>query len=402
MSDAKGQVEPPMEEILASIRRIISEDEKEETDLESDDLQAAQQTDLSDDQDDFEEAPLDLDAEPLDHQSLELTDELDMAESELELVDVAETEIVDTNNGSDIVMSLNDGISDEALSLDDALTLDDALPPENNADDVLDLTDAQPYYPKELAASPVEEALAQMDDMGDDALELTERIEDDGHVAGLEESVEDEPSVMREFEENDQGISEIDLLMANRAEAPKKPEAPTDMEPSETSLSDAIEQNLADQIDVSEVMEEITASVAPETAPVESDIAAPAPMATSSVFDTDNGGSDSIIDAFVTQTEDQTQIETGQGDAAMEQLMSESSASSSAAAFAALAKAAQEKEVSSAPKQEMPDIAVPNQSLEGLVSEMLRPMLKEWLDKNLPAMVDNIVKKEIKRLTAGQ
>lgn len=403
MSDAKGQVEPPMEEILASIRRIISEDEKEETDLETDDLQAAQQADLSDDQDDFEEAPLDLDSESLDHQSLELTDELDMPASELELVDVVEAEAVaeDTNNGSDIVLTLDDDVSDEALTLDDALTLEDALPPEDKADDVLDLTDAQPYYPKELAASPVEEALAQMDEEGDEALELTERIEDDGHVAGIEDDLDETSSVMREFEENDQGISEIDLLMANRAEAPQKPEASSEPAPAETSLSDVIEQNLVDQIDVSEVMEEITASVAPEAMSTESAIEASAPIETSSVFDTENDQSDSIVDAFVTQTEDQLQAETAQGDAEMEQLMSESSASSSAAAFAALAKAAQEKEVSSAPKQEMPDIAVPNQSLEGLVSEMLRPMLKEWLDKNLPAMVDNIVKKEIKRLTAG-
>ncbi len=37
-------------------------------------------------------------------------------------------------------------------------------------------------------------------------------------------------------------------------------------------------------------------------------------------------------------------------------------------------------------------------SLEGLVREMLRPMLAQWLDANLPAMVEELVKAEIARI----
>lgn len=37
-------------------------------------------------------------------------------------------------------------------------------------------------------------------------------------------------------------------------------------------------------------------------------------------------------------------------------------------------------------------------SLEGMVREMLRPMLKEWLDANLPAMVEKAIAAEIARL----
>lgn len=37
-------------------------------------------------------------------------------------------------------------------------------------------------------------------------------------------------------------------------------------------------------------------------------------------------------------------------------------------------------------------------SLEGLVRELLRPMLAEWLDKNLPAMVEKMVQAEIARI----
>lgn len=37
-------------------------------------------------------------------------------------------------------------------------------------------------------------------------------------------------------------------------------------------------------------------------------------------------------------------------------------------------------------------------SLEGLVRELLKPMLAEWLDKNLPAMVEKMVAAEIARI----
>ena len=37
-------------------------------------------------------------------------------------------------------------------------------------------------------------------------------------------------------------------------------------------------------------------------------------------------------------------------------------------------------------------------SLEGLVREMLRPMLAQWLDTNLPPMVEKLVKDEITRI----
>ena len=37
-------------------------------------------------------------------------------------------------------------------------------------------------------------------------------------------------------------------------------------------------------------------------------------------------------------------------------------------------------------------------SLEGLVREMLRPMLAKWLDDNLPPMVEELVKAEIARI----
>jgi cell pole-organizing protein PopZ len=39
-------------------------------------------------------------------------------------------------------------------------------------------------------------------------------------------------------------------------------------------------------------------------------------------------------------------------------------------------------------------------TLEGLVREMLRPMLREWLDAHLPELVEQMVAREIARITS--
>jgi cell pole-organizing protein PopZ len=41
-------------------------------------------------------------------------------------------------------------------------------------------------------------------------------------------------------------------------------------------------------------------------------------------------------------------------------------------------------------------------TLEDLVREMLRPMLKSWLDDNLPSMVERLVRNEIERVSRGR
>src|SRR6516225_3329535 len=41
-------------------------------------------------------------------------------------------------------------------------------------------------------------------------------------------------------------------------------------------------------------------------------------------------------------------------------------------------------------------------TLEEVVSELLRPMLKSWLDENLPEMVECLVRAEIERVSRGR
>ena len=53
-------------------------------------------------------------------------------------------------------------------------------------------------------------------------------------------------------------------------------------------------------------------------------------------------------------------------------------------------------------RQQQPKHFEPQQGdgpLEAVVREMLRPMLKEWLDTRLPEMVEDMVAKEIARIT---
>jgi cell pole-organizing protein PopZ len=38
-------------------------------------------------------------------------------------------------------------------------------------------------------------------------------------------------------------------------------------------------------------------------------------------------------------------------------------------------------------------------TLESMVMELIRPVLKEWLDRNLPALVERVVQKEIRKIT---
>jgi cell pole-organizing protein PopZ len=43
-----------------------------------------------------------------------------------------------------------------------------------------------------------------------------------------------------------------------------------------------------------------------------------------------------------------------------------------------------------------------SRTIEELVREMLRPMLKSWLDDNLPSLVEKLVRAEIERVSRGR
>ncbi len=77
-----------------------------------------------------------------------------------------------------------------------------------------------------------------------------------------------------------------------------------------------------------------------------------------------------------------------------ESLVSESSILAATASLSALAGAAAERP-SSGPALRLGD---GNRTLESLVRELLKPLMKEWLDANLPSIVDRHVQREIERI----
>ncbi len=42
-----------------------------------------------------------------------------------------------------------------------------------------------------------------------------------------------------------------------------------------------------------------------------------------------------------------------------------------------------------------------SQSLEGMANDLLKPMLQDWLDNNLPGLVEKLVREEIERVARG-
>ena len=70
-------------------------------------------------------------------------------------------------------------------------------------------------------------------------------------------------------------------------------------------------------------------------------------------------------------------------------LVSEDAATASARSLAAL----------SAIRERSDTLPQGDGPLEAVVREMLKPMLKEWLDRHLPEMVEDLVTREIARIT---
>ncbi|MEN2980090.1 DUF2497 domain-containing protein [Tistrella bauzanensis] len=77
-----------------------------------------------------------------------------------------------------------------------------------------------------------------------------------------------------------------------------------------------------------------------------------------------------------------------------EGLMSQAASAATVAAFASLGQAL----VGGGGDQRRPEAAFGGRTLEDLVADILRPLLKDWLDHNLPPMVEQLVREEIQRL----
>lgn len=80
-------------------------------------------------------------------------------------------------------------------------------------------------------------------------------------------------------------------------------------------------------------------------------------------------------------------------------LIGSSVAGATASALERLSQAMQDSAPQPEPAEKGPVVGGGGKTIEDLVKEMLRPMLKDWLDQNLPPMVERFVEREIVRLT---
>ncbi|MFA4940567.1 DUF2497 domain-containing protein [Brevundimonas sp.] len=77
-------------------------------------------------------------------------------------------------------------------------------------------------------------------------------------------------------------------------------------------------------------------------------------------------------------------------------LVGDSAAASAASAFAGLAASFKKPEPAQAASGDLPFLS--GNTVEAMVGEMLRPLLKDWLDNNLPGIVQAAVQKEVERI----
>ncbi|HUZ33672.1 MAG TPA: DUF2497 domain-containing protein [Xanthobacteraceae bacterium] len=164
------------------------------------------------------------------------------------------------------------------------------------------------------------------------------------------------------------------------AAAPVRPEpSPPIAESAQLAATGSLEEQAADILDLTESM------AAPMPAP--SPMPDPVPQ-----FRTIDGHSDVSFDdaepkpAMVEEVE-AVEVAMAARSGLREQLLSNSTSSAVDSAFNTLAQT----------------VLVQNaRTLEDLVREMLRPMLKSWLDDNLPGMVERLVRAEIERVSRGR
>jgi cell pole-organizing protein PopZ len=90
---------------------------------------------------------------------------------------------------------------------------------------------------------------------------------------------------------------------------------------------------------------------------------------------------------------------TAQPQSTQSGLVSGQTANAATAAFDRLAQAAlqQQPPAPTAPKAPSPTIG--GRALEDMVAEMLKPMLQQWLDTNLPSIVERLVQQEIQKMS---
>lgn len=190
---------------------------------------------------------------------------------------------------------------------------------------------------------------------GSDVFELTEMLKDDGSVVNVKTEMAKEAAGKDVLNQIDQALTADKKVPPAEIKIDVKPEVKTEVkvEPTPATVS---------QNDIDAMFAAPVAPAAPPPPP-------PPPVAPAAV-------------AAAVEPSDT--------------LLSQEAASASMSAFNKLKSV--EQYVSPAPITHAPSFR-DGTTVEDLVTEMLRPMMKAWLDTNLPQIVERIVEREIRKLT---
>ena len=192
----------------------------------------------------------------------------------------------------------------------------------------------------EVAEVAEEEEVLELTDE-EQVLELTDEVQDDGTVVNLNtgEEVPEDDAPDEVFEEPQaEDEEEVELEMLDSDESTEEPE-----------------ENIAEPEPEPEPQPQ------PEAEPEPVSIAEPEP-----------------VDALAAEAADR--------------LVSENPAMNSVASLSALAAAVDTH-------RRAVDPSIGPRTIEDLVKDVMRPMIREWLDDNLPSLVERMVGREIERLT---
>lgn len=200
------------------------------------------------------------------------------------------------------------------------------------------LADPEPEPEPEVAEVAEEEEVLELTDE-EEVLELTDEVQDDGTVVNL-----------------------------NTGEEVPEDDAPDEVfEEPQAEDEEEIELEMVDSDEPTEETEEIIAEPEPEPEPQPE--AEPEPV---SIAEPEP------VDALAAEAADR--------------LVSENPAMNSVASLSALAAAVDTH-------RRAVDPSIGPRTIEDLVKDVMRPMIREWLDDNLPSLVERMVGREIERLT---
>lgn len=159
------------------------------------------------------------------------------------------------------------------------------------------------------------------------------------------------------------------------------------------------ERNPRDEPSTEEILESIRQAVAEGAAAGEPDDGEDSTAAQGEPSPEVDEGDSEILDLTQEIREDGSVVDTqtgatiaqASGDEPKRSLIGEETESASAAAFAALAESIAELRSQQEEKS--------GKTIEEAAKEIMRPMIKDWLDANLPDIVERLVEREVERLS---